>query len=45
MHGHKPWQLDPGGIMIRALERLGLAWDVVRVPAEEERGAVVRRPA
>jgi stearoyl-CoA desaturase (delta-9 desaturase) len=45
MHGHKPWQLDPGGIVIRALERLGLAWDVVRVPREERRGAVARRPA
>jgi stearoyl-CoA desaturase (delta-9 desaturase) len=30
MHGHRFWQLDPGGLVIRALERVGLAWDVVR---------------
>ena len=34
MHGHRLWQLDPGGLLIRALERSGLAWDVVR-PGEE----------
>ena len=30
MHGHRFWQLDAGGLVIRALERVGLAWDVVR---------------
>jgi len=30
MHGHRFWQLDPGAMVIRALERVGLAWDVVR---------------
>jgi fatty-acid desaturase len=34
MHGHRFWQLDPGGLVIRTLERLGLAWDVVR-PGEQ----------
>ncbi len=42
MHGHGLWQLDPGGIVIRALERLGLAWDVVR-PGEEQRASSVTR--
>lgn len=27
------WQLDPSGWIIRALEKLGLAWDVVGVPS------------
>jgi stearoyl-CoA desaturase (Delta-9 desaturase) len=45
MHGHKPWQLDPGGIVIRTLERLGLAWDVVKAPREERGQALARRPA
>jgi stearoyl-CoA desaturase (delta-9 desaturase) len=36
MHGHRYWQLDPGALVIRALERLGLAWDVVR-PQEQHR--------
>ena len=43
MHGLRAWQLDPGGIVIRALERLGLAWDVVRVPREEQREATATR--
>jgi stearoyl-CoA desaturase (delta-9 desaturase) len=30
-HGLTRWQLDPGGWLINLLERLGLAWDVVRV--------------
>jgi stearoyl-CoA desaturase (delta-9 desaturase) len=31
VHGLGRWQLDPSAAVIRALERLGLAWDVVRV--------------
>ena len=34
MHGHRLWQLDLGGLVIRALEKAGLAWDVVR-PGEQ----------
>jgi stearoyl-CoA desaturase (delta-9 desaturase) len=34
MLGHRFRQLDPGALVIRGLERLGLAWDVVR-PGEE----------
>jgi stearoyl-CoA desaturase (Delta-9 desaturase) len=30
VHGLKWWQVDLSSIVIRALERLGLAWDVVR---------------
>jgi stearoyl-CoA desaturase (delta-9 desaturase) len=30
-HGLSRWQLDPGGWLINALERLGLAWDVIRI--------------
>jgi len=30
-HGFKRWQIDPSAGMIRLLELLGLAWDVVRV--------------
>jgi stearoyl-CoA desaturase (delta-9 desaturase) len=29
------WQVDVSGIVIRALEKLGLVWDVVRVPREQ----------
>jgi stearoyl-CoA desaturase (Delta-9 desaturase) len=30
VHGLKWWQIDTSSMVIRALERLGLAWDVVR---------------
>jgi stearoyl-CoA desaturase (delta-9 desaturase) len=33
-HGLRRWQLDPSAAMIRTLEALGLAWDVVRVDPE-----------
>jgi stearoyl-CoA desaturase (Delta-9 desaturase) len=43
-HGLRAWQLDPGAIVIRTLERLGLAWNVVRVPREEQRDAAALSP-
>jgi stearoyl-CoA desaturase (delta-9 desaturase) len=30
VHGLKWWQIDLSSMVIRAMERLGLAWDVVR---------------
>jgi stearoyl-CoA desaturase (Delta-9 desaturase) len=36
-HGLRGRELDLGGHLIRALERLGLAWDVVRVSPERQR--------
>jgi stearoyl-CoA desaturase (delta-9 desaturase) len=35
-HGLRSGELDLGGQFIRALERLGLAWDVVRVSPERQ---------
>ena len=35
-HGLRRWEIDPGGWVIRGLERTGLAWDVNRVPAERQ---------
>ena len=40
----KWWQVDPGGLLIRLLERLGLAWDV-RMPTAEAIARAERRPA
>jgi stearoyl-CoA desaturase (Delta-9 desaturase) len=41
-HGLKWWELDPSRMTINTLERLGLAWDVVRIsPERQERKAVV----
>jgi stearoyl-CoA desaturase (delta-9 desaturase) len=33
-HGMRRWQFDPSALVIRALERCGLAWDVVRISPE-----------
>jgi stearoyl-CoA desaturase (Delta-9 desaturase) len=35
-HGLRRWELDVGGWVIRLLERLGLAWDVVRPSPERQ---------
>jgi stearoyl-CoA desaturase (delta-9 desaturase) len=35
-HGMRPWEVDPSAIVIRGLEKTGLAWDVVRVPRERQ---------
>jgi stearoyl-CoA desaturase (delta-9 desaturase) len=35
-HGLRRWEVDPSALVIRGLERVGLAWDVVRVdPARQ----------
>lgn len=34
VHGLGRWQLDPSALVIGALERLGLIWDVVRVSSD-----------
>ncbi len=40
-HGLRRWQLDPSAALIRGLEIVGLAWDVVRVdPKRRERRAL-----
>jgi stearoyl-CoA desaturase (delta-9 desaturase) len=37
-HGLRRWQIDPSAGVIRLLELLGLAWDVVRVEPERLQG-------
>jgi stearoyl-CoA desaturase (delta-9 desaturase) len=42
-HGLRRWQIDPSAGIIRVMEILGLAWDVVRVdPARMERKALAQ---
>jgi stearoyl-CoA desaturase (Delta-9 desaturase) len=36
-HGLRWWELDIGAWLIRGLERLGLAWNVVRISPERQR--------
>jgi stearoyl-CoA desaturase (delta-9 desaturase) len=42
-HGLRPWELalDPGGLLIRAMERLGLVWNVVKISPERQRSKAV----
>jgi stearoyl-CoA desaturase (delta-9 desaturase) len=35
-HGLRWWEVDPSALFIRMLERLGLAWDVVRIAPERQ---------
>jgi stearoyl-CoA desaturase (delta-9 desaturase) len=35
-HGLRPWELDLSAMLIRGLESVGLAWDVVRVSGERQ---------
>jgi stearoyl-CoA desaturase (delta-9 desaturase) len=34
------WELDVGAWLIRGLERLGLAWNVIRISPERQRQLV-----
>jgi stearoyl-CoA desaturase (delta-9 desaturase) len=35
-HGLRRTQIDPGGMVIRLLEKLGLAWNVIRISPERQ---------
>ncbi len=37
VHGLRRWELDPTALVIGAMERLGLAWNVVRITPERQR--------
>ena len=36
-HGLRWWEIDPGGWLIRAMQRLGLVWNVVEISPERQR--------
>jgi stearoyl-CoA desaturase (Delta-9 desaturase) len=44
-HGLTRWQLDPGGWLIDGLQRLGLAWDVVRIAPGTQQNKLATRPS
>ncbi|HXR30865.1 MAG TPA: fatty acid desaturase [Solirubrobacterales bacterium] len=36
VHGLRRWEIDPSASIIKAMERLGLAWNVVRISPERQ---------
>src|SRR5262249_52115722 len=44
-HGLSRRELDPSALVIRALERLGLVWNVVRVSPERQTAKLAAPPA
>ena len=45
VHGIRKWQFDPSAWLIAALEKLGLVWDVVRIPPEHQQLKLADQPA
>jgi stearoyl-CoA desaturase (delta-9 desaturase) len=44
-HGLRRFEVDPGGWVIRALERCGLAWHVVRISPDQQRAKLAEAKA
>jgi stearoyl-CoA desaturase (delta-9 desaturase) len=44
-HGMRWWELDISALVIRAMRRMGLAWNVVQAPPERQREKELRRRA
>jgi stearoyl-CoA desaturase (delta-9 desaturase) len=42
-HGLRRWEIDPSALLIRLMERLGLAWNVVRIAPERQEAKIARR--
>jgi stearoyl-CoA desaturase (Delta-9 desaturase) len=40
-HGLKRWEIDPSGLLISGLEKVGLAWDVTRIPPERQAAKMI----
>jgi stearoyl-CoA desaturase (delta-9 desaturase) len=40
-HGLRWWEVDPSGLIISALQHLGLAWNVVRIAPERQRARAI----
>jgi stearoyl-CoA desaturase (Delta-9 desaturase) len=40
-HGLRRWELDPSALVIRGMERVGLAWNVIRIAPERQAAKAV----
>jgi stearoyl-CoA desaturase (Delta-9 desaturase) len=43
-HGLRWWEIDPSGLIIAGMQRVGLAWNVVRISPERQRARAVLTP-
>jgi stearoyl-CoA desaturase (delta-9 desaturase) len=41
VHGLRRWELDPSAVLIAAMERVGLAWNVIRIAPERQAAKAV----
>jgi stearoyl-CoA desaturase (Delta-9 desaturase) len=44
-HGLRWWEVDIGGLIVRSMRRLGLAWNVVRITPERQRQRLAQAAA
>jgi stearoyl-CoA desaturase (Delta-9 desaturase) len=44
-HGLRWWEIDLSGLIISGMERVGLAWNVVRIAPERQRAKTIARAA
>jgi stearoyl-CoA desaturase (delta-9 desaturase) len=40
-HGLRRWEVDPSGLIIAGMQKVGLAWNVVRISPERQRARAV----
>ena len=44
VHGLRRWELDPSALLIAGMERVGLAWNVIRIAPERQAAKTVVLP-
>jgi stearoyl-CoA desaturase (delta-9 desaturase) len=44
VHGLRRWELDPSALLIAGMERVGLAWNVIRIAPERQAAKTVGAP-
>jgi stearoyl-CoA desaturase (Delta-9 desaturase) len=45
VHGLRRWELDPSALLIAGMERVGLAWNVIRIAPERQAAKALDGPA
>jgi stearoyl-CoA desaturase (Delta-9 desaturase) len=45
VHGLRRWELDPSALLIAGMERVGLAWNVIRIAPERQAAKAIDGPA